>query len=192
MLAIAVAVPFGTGVAARADWDDAPAQIPQQPQVQQQQQTSAASVPLSGTKEKWDGAPPGAYRPGESNTKWEWFKNENGTWNLKEVERTPPPMFTGGFGKVGSEAFAEKRPQMAAPALIPTQRATGADPMLDEPGKKGFFGGLKPSEYKIAPIEKYEAPSNDSPAWAKDKLDKTHKYVEGTEHHGEMDPGGFF
>lgn len=122
-------------------------------------------------------------------------QDPNSPWaqEYRESQRGPAPEYQSGFGNIAKPKEQQLAPLNPSMLQLPQQRQPGST-MFHRSGSEGFFGGLKNLDGVTMPShqELYGQQPAKPPAWAQDKLQNKHFYVEGTEHHGNEDPHGFF
>lgn len=139
----------------------------------------------------------------DGSVKYRMEAGPDGNMHVVEDKRGEMPDYADGFGKFNPNRKAEPEPgQMTTltPDMVRAmqQRSAklgpSANPMFRGAESSGFFGGMTaPKEaVTIDPSELKTRQSDGQPAWAKDRLNKVHHYVDGQEHHGAEDPHGFF
>lgn len=130
-------------------------------------------------------------KPGSPDTYLDYRVAPGQRLQIIEKERTAMPLYQGGFGKIQQQADTPSIAPSQQPGMIMAPGAqTPVDPMFEKVSGESFFGGVK-ADGPLPAIEKVKLPEA-APAWAKDKIDQKRYFIEGTEHHGNLDPGGFF
>jgi hypothetical protein len=129
--------------------------------------------------------------------KWRMVPDANGHPMLIEDTRGAAPNFNGGFGKVDQNAQNTNGLAPLTPEMLRMHMQQSGGPgsnMFETIGGNGFFGGIKPigNDVEINQSELQVQGKDTGPAWAKDRIDNMHHYVDGQEHHGAEDPHGFF
>jgi hypothetical protein len=167
-------------------------------------QTGQANSPLEMIQRRL--GPEGTMGEGyteDGSVKFRMVQGPDGNLHVEQDTRGEAPMYADGFGKFNPNQQQEQDPRQMTtltPEMVRAlQQRSGkmgppGNPMFDKASGSGFFGGMTaPKEAVSIDRSEFNTRHDDGqPAWAKDKLNKVHHYVDGQEHHGAEDPHGFF
>jgi hypothetical protein len=139
----------------------------------------------------------------DGSVKYKMEQGPDGNMQVVQDKRGEMPDYANGFGQFNPAQKEQPEPgQMTTltPELVRAMQeragkvSPSKNPMFDKADSTGFFGGMTPPKEAVT-IDASELKTRHSdgqPAWAKDRLNKVHQYVDGQEHHGAEDPHGFF